>query len=116
MTAWPSTLPASPLVQNFQELRADTVIRTDMDTGPAKVRQRTTAGVGELQVTYFLSTAQAAALDDFYMTTLSGGALAFDYTHPRTGALLSCRFAAPPEYAAVNGAYYKAVLTLEVLP
>ncbi len=116
MTAWPSTLPASPLAKNFQELRADTIIRTDMDVGPAKTRQRSTAGVGELQMTYLLSVAQAAAMDDFYATTLSGGSLSFDYTHPRTGALLSCRFTSPPEYTAVNGLYYEAAVALEVLP
>ncbi|MBU6475063.1 MAG: hypothetical protein KGL10_09665 [Alphaproteobacteria bacterium] len=116
MTAWPSTLPAAPLAKNFQEIAPATVIRTDMDTGPAKVRQRTTAGVGELQATYFLSAAQTETLDDFYATTLAGGALGFDYTHPRTGALLTCRFVSPPEYTAVNGAYYEAAVALEVLP
>jgi len=116
MTTWPDTLPASPLLENFQEISPQTAIRTDMDTGPAKVRQRTTAGTGALMVSYLLTIAETIALDAFYQTTLSGGATAFDYTHPRTGATLSCRFTDPPEYAPVNGNYFKATLTLEVLP
>jgi hypothetical protein len=116
MTTWPDTLPAAPLLENFQELLPETAIRTDMDTGPAKVRQRTTAGVGMLMVNYLLSVAETVVLDAFYRTPLSGGTTAFDYTHPRTGATLSCRFAEPPEYAPVNGNYFKATLTLEVLP
>jgi len=116
MTTWPDTLPASPLLENFQELSPQTAIRTDMDTGPAKVRQRTTAAVGSLLVNYLLSTAETIALDAFYQTTLFGGSGTFDYTHPRTGATLSCRFVDPPSYAPVNGNYFKVALTLEVLP
>ena len=116
MTTWPDTLPASPLLENFRELLPETTIRTDMDTGPAKIRQRTTAAVGSLMVNYLLSTAETIALDAFYQTTLFGGSGAFDYTHPRTGATLSCRFVSPPEYAPVNGNYFKVTLTLEVLP
>jgi hypothetical protein len=116
IVTWPDTLPASPLLENFQEILPRTAIRTDMDTGPAKVRQRTTAGVGALMVSYLLNIAETIALDAFYQTTLSGGATAFDYTHPRTGATLSCRFTDPPEYAPVNGNYFKVTLTLEVLP
>src|SRR5208282_3063840 len=107
---------SSPLLENFQELLPQTAIRTDMDTGPAKIRQRTTAAVGSLMVSYLLSTAQTEALDTFYETTLFGGSGAFDYTHPRTGVTLSCRFVSPPSYAPVNGTYFKATLTLEVLP
>ena len=116
MTAWPGTLPSAPLLENFQELLPDTAIRTDMDTGPVKLRQRTTAGVGSLMVSYLLSAAQTATLDAFYETTLAGGSTAFDYTHPRTNATVSCRFVSPPEYTPANGTYYKVTLMLEVLP
>ncbi len=116
MTTWPDTLPSAPLLENFQELPPETAIRTDMDTGPAKVRQRTTAAVGTLAVSYLLSKAQTTTLDAFYQTTLFGGSGAFDYTHPRTGDTVSCRFVNPPEYAPANGNYFKVTLTLEVLP
>jgi hypothetical protein len=116
MITWPNTLPAAPLLEDFQELPPETAIRTDMDTGPAKLRQRTTAAVGALMVSYLLSKAQTATLDSFYATTLSGGTGVFTYTHPRTGATVSCRFVNPPEYAAVNGNYFKVTLTLEILP
>lgn len=116
MTTWPSTLPTAPLLEDFHELPPETAIRTDMDAGPAKLRQRTTAAVGALQISYLLSKTQTATLDSFYTATLFGGTGAFTYTHPRTGAMVSCRFTAPPEYTAVNGNYFKVTLTLEVLP
>ena len=87
-----------------------------MDTGPAKLRQRTTAAVGSLMISYLLSKAQTATLDSFYETTLFGGTGNFDYVHPRTGVTVSCRFVNPPEYAPVNGNYFKVTLTLEIMP
>jgi hypothetical protein len=116
MPAWPTTLPTAPLVDRFQETAPDTVLRTAMDEGPAKLRPRTTAGVRTMTLSYILDRAQVAALDIFYATTLSGGALAFDMAHPRTGNAASCRFRAPPEYSAVNGDYFRAAISLEVLP
>jgi hypothetical protein len=116
MTAWPGILPSAPLAQHFREDAASALLRTEMDQGPAKLRRRTTAGVAVLEVAYLLSRAQVAALDAFYAGALSGGMLAFSYTHPRTGATVQCRFRAPPVYAATNGDYFHAVFALEVLP
>ena len=116
MPTWPITLPAAPLIDRFRETAPNTLIRTEMDQGPAKVRQRTTAGVRLLSVSYLLSADQTADLDDFYTNDTAGGALAFDYIHPRTGDTLTCRFKSPPEYAPGNGLYYLTTLTLEVLP
>jgi hypothetical protein len=116
MPAWPPALPPSPLVQRFRETPPDTALRTGMDAGPAKVRRRTTAGVRLFQLEYLLSRAQMEALDAFYLDDLMGGTLAFDFAHPRSGDALSCRFRAPPAYAAVNGEYFRAALELEALP
>ncbi len=116
MPTWPVTLPASPLVDGFQETPPPTVIRTEMDQGPAKTRQRTTAGVRRMQLSFILSKAQTATLDSFFTDTVKGGALGFDFTHPRTGSTLNCRFAEPPRYAALNGEKFRTALVFEVLP
>lgn len=113
---WPVTLPEAPLLEGFQETAAATAIRTDMEQGPAKVRRRTTAGVGKLSMRYLLSKAEVVALETFYDATLGGGALSFSFTHPRTGASLSCRFTEPPQYVTTNGDHFLAALTLETLP
>lgn len=116
MTTWPNTLPSSPLLENFREVTPDTTVRTQMDQGPAKVRQRTTAAVRLLQVVYLLSRDQVETLDEFYLETLQGGTAPFEFIHPRTEASVSCRFVAPTEYAAANGNFFRAALILEVLP
>jgi len=116
MPTWPSSLPQSPLVSGFAETPPMTSLRTEMDQGPAKVRQRTTAGIRKLQMSFNMTKAQIATLDTFYNTTISGGALKFDFTHPRTASTVSVRIVNPPSYAPINGEYYSVGLELEQLP
>jgi hypothetical protein len=113
---WPETLPSAPLLDGFQEVLPDTALRTSMDEGPAKVRQRGTAGVGQMNVSYILSAAQAGTLADFHAQGLSGGTMRFDFPHPRTGQNVACRFRKAPTLSALNGGYYRARIELEVLP
>jgi hypothetical protein len=115
MPAWPSEFPAA-LVDGFRETVPDNTLRSDMDQGPAKVRQRFTAAVRRLTVSYLLSKAQVASLETFYNQILSGGSLRFDYIHPRSGASVSCRFRQPPVYNGMNGKYFRVNVELEVLP
>lgn len=116
MPSWPETLPAVPLLDGFHETVPDAVIRTSMEQGPAKARRRSTAAVRLFELHYLLDRAQLAALDAFFLTTLMGGVLPFGFPHPRGGGTLSCRFVRPPEYAAANGAYFRATCMLEALP
>ena len=116
MPAWPGTLPASPLMDSFRETVPDTVLRTETDQGPAKLRQRTTAGVRRLSLSYIMSQSQISDLENFFLVTLMGGALGFDFTHPRTEETETCRFRQPPEYAPLNGNFFRVAVDLEVLP
>lgn len=116
MPIWPAGLPQAPLVNQYQETLADTAIRTKMDQGPAKTRQRTTAGTTDIVVSYLLSRAQTQLLDDFFLTELGGGSLGFTYPHPRREVPVTARFRKPPQLAARNGQYYTVRLELEILP
>jgi len=113
---WPSMLPARPLAESYAEEVPDNVIRTATDQGPAKLRRRTTAAVRGLQLAYILSAAQTAMLDVFYLTDLKAGSLPFLQIHPRTGESVVMRFKSPPEYASLNGGYFRVTLALEILP
>lgn len=116
MPNWPETLPQSPLIDGCRETPADTVIRTEMETGPAKARLRTTAGVSRLSLTYIMSRAEVDTLQGFFNADISSGALQFDFTHPRTQETIGCRFRQPPAYAPINGDYFRVGIELEVLP
>lgn len=115
MTVWPAQLPC-PLLAGYQEGLANNTIRSEMDTGPAKVRRRTAANVRPLSFGMVLTKALLADLITFYNTTTFGGTLAFDLTDGRTAATLSCRFTAPPSFRPQGNGRYAASVSLEVLP
>jgi hypothetical protein len=94
---WPTSLP-----QRFQqnpgvtETPPDLVIESTMDAGPPKARRRFTAGFRLVSGTLALTHAQRATLDAFFLDTLEGGALPFDWIHPITSAPATFRFMPQP--------------------
>jgi hypothetical protein len=115
MPTWPSDLPA-PNVNSFEESPPQTTLRTQMEIGPDKVRKRFSAGIRPVSFKLILTAVQVATLDTFYVTGTSGGALRFDYTHPRTSAAVKARFIDTPRYKSIDPSYYEADVKLEILP
>jgi len=114
--AWPGTLPQTVLNAGYSETVPDTLLRSAMDTGPAKVRSRFTVGIPEFKYPEIMTTAQVATLDTFYKTTLGNGALPFTWVNARTGAAADFRFLKPPTYDAIGAGNYRVMLYLEILP
>ena len=77
---WPSTLPQSPQLDSFSETNGVSIIRSPMDSGPAKMRRRA-ARPRTMQVAFFMNAAQLATLDNFIENTIRGTAR-FGFTHP----------------------------------
>jgi len=113
--SWPGTLPQTPTTGGYEEAPPDLTIRTEMDAGQAKRRRRFTAGPREFSVSFVLTKAQVATLDTFYVTTLKGGSLSFDWFHPRTGAAGEFAFVGRPNYRESDGGW-EAGMKLEQLP
>lgn len=113
---WPGTLPSEPLLawsERFQNL----ALRSQTDTGPAKLRRRTTSGPRRIALPFALTDAQAAALDTFYHVTTQNGVLRFEWDHPRTGAAnQEFRFLEAPELVESNRGLFRTTLILELLP
>lgn len=117
---WPATLPIRPLVDGYSDAAPNNVLRTSMDIGPAKTRRRSAAAPFPITASFNLTAAQAEALYIFANDTLKGGALRFEWQHPRTGATIECRIV-PSDKELVkftpNGPLrWTASMTLEVLP
>ena len=93
---WPSSLPQRPTVGGYQERFADTVLRTAMETGAAKTRRRFTAAPRQVEVTFRVNAAQAAIFKSFFEETTAGGALPFDWVHPRHSRTKPRTFPKPP--------------------
>lgn len=114
MADWPTTLP-NPLSEGYSETPPNIILRTEMDSGIAKIRRRYTAGVRQLSLSWLLTKTQVGTVDTFYVTTTLYGSLSFNITNPRTGTAVVARFKAPPDYSAVdiNG---RVSVKLEILP
>lgn len=92
-----------------------------MDAGPAKVRRRFTAAVHPITINFILSDAQLQTFDDFYVETLEGGALPFDWVHPRHVAdspqeFFQFRIVRPPTYSAIDRDIWQVPIEFEILP
>ena len=112
---WPVALPDLPLM-SWSESFAETRIRTETDTGPAKVRRRSTAGVRNLSLPFALTEAEMATLDTFFHTTTAGGSLRFEWQHPRTGVTYEMRFLDAPQFTETDRGLYRGVIQFEALP
>jgi len=118
MAVWPTAggFPQTVAYRDFQEQTPAATIRTQMEAGPDKIRRRFTAAPRPFKVTVPLTTAQVATLDSFYVTTLSYGALPFDWVHPRTSSSAAFRFKGPITYARLGPDAWQAKFDMEQLP
>lgn len=102
-TIWPTTLPQYVLEAGYQEGLEDQSVETQMDAGPAKIRRRFTTVTRRFSVMVQMTPEQGAIFETFYLTTLAGGTLPFDWVHPRTRAARTFRFRRPPPTVQVSG-------------
>lgn len=115
--AWPASLPQLVLVDGFSEGLGDGRLRSSMDTGPAKVRRRSSAMPRPLQGRVLMTSAQLDVLRAFVDDDLIGGSLPFSFPDPITRASILVRFLGSlPGWSARGPDAYDVALDLEVLP
>lgn len=114
MAVWPGSLPQLP-EYGWAERKLENRIRSETDSGPAKVRRRFTRATRQLSLSMLLTQAQVATLDTFHTSTLKDGSLRFDLVHPRTGLTNECRFTSPYEVTEIAEGLYRATIELEYL-
>lgn len=121
MPTWPATLPQAPLADGYHEGGPGGLLVREPDAGPPEVRRRSTAGRQPIAAQYAVTAAQLATFELFVRDDLAGGALAFDWPHPRLGPV-SVRIAVSagePPYQIrprARGLHYTVSLTLWMLP
>lgn len=74
--AWPSTLP-SPSLSGYQFTPDATTIKTDMDSGPPRVRRRYTSANTPVQATWVLTELQLAVFEAWFVQQAQSGAAWF---------------------------------------
>ncbi len=89
---WPSTVPNLPIRDSYGESIPDPRLRTSMSSGPAKVRRKTAALPVVFSVTLSMLATELEAFEYFVNTSLIGGSLRFEFTHPRKNTVVEMRF------------------------
>ena len=123
---WPLTLPQVPIISGYTESMPSNLLRSEMETGPAKVRRRGNAKPITIKAPYILSTEQMEFLDTFVYETIGGGAVCFDWPRPRfySGDTRYVRARLVPasdslyDRTTVDGTtdFWSVTLTLEIFP
>jgi hypothetical protein len=121
MPIWPETLPTAPLYQGWAETEPTNYVEFQPSVGAPMRRRRSTAVVRPFQVSFSVTTAQAASLLAFYNSDCAGGSLSFTgLTNPRTGAALTFMFQGEVQITDANPSAadvtYKASFGLLELP
>jgi len=116
--SWPATLPQSPQ-KGFTETGGVMIIRTPMDSGPAKQRRRGVA-TKSMDLSFIMTSAQVVTLQNFVENTILGTAR-FGFTHPRTNTIVETRIVPQGDGVLYNLTYlapgYWTVATkFEILP
>lgn len=120
MATWPAQLPQDQFL-NLTDQQQDSVLRTNMETGPPSRRARFTAVTRAVDVPIMMTGDQRAVFDDFYRDDLAFGALAFDWEDPSTDATVSFAFRSPPKWTLRRGGLpaariWQSSLELEIQP
>jgi len=117
MVAWPASLPQKLMRAGFSEAPANTLLRTEMDAGPGKVRRRNTAGIRPVQGKITVTKAQLTTFKTFYNDTIQGGALRFNWDEPLDDtASVEMRFTKEPSWSELGPDVFQISLELEILP
>ena len=117
MPSWPTSLPQQILQRGYNESLADNVLRTPVDAGPEKRRQRFTAAVRPLSGSMIMTNAQLDTMMTFFDTDIGSGSLAFDFNAPRDQATtVSVVFQRPPAWTNIGGDSYQVTLEMDIQP
>lgn len=115
--AWPSSLPDSFTFESYGEGIADGRLRSQTDTGPGKVRPRSSAMPEPLSGQMVITGAQIETLRTFVKTTLRGGSLPFFFKSQRGGVQILVRFGEElPTWQRHGAGKYLVTMKLEILP
>lgn len=99
---WPSELPTI-VIGGTSLILGENTVRSEVEQGPAQVRQRFTKSVPTIIQPFVLNEAQALRLVQFYKNATTdapygtgGGSMSFDFTEPITDNAAELRFLEKP--------------------
>lgn len=115
--AWPVGVPHCFTWDSFAQALGDGRLRSQTDTGPAKVRRRSSAMPAALMGSLVMTYAQLATLRTFVDSALAGGSLPFTFPDQAGGSDLLVRFGENlPTWRRHGAGRVMVEIELEVLP
>ena len=109
---FPDTIPNPeyPLGEDVE----DSVLRSNFEDGTVQTRQKFTRVRTTFSVQWGnLPDEHKQTLENFYKTTVKGGALAFNWTHPQSGQVKTVRFTEPPKFSLKVTKYWDVSASLQ---
>ncbi len=116
METWPSEFQTLINEDSFGITFGDTTVRSDVDSGLAKVRSRFTQGIDIYTCTIFIDYSLWDVLKDFYRVTLGNGTRTFGFDDPMTGESAEFRFKEPPSISPRGGRNFVVSMSWEKIP
>lgn len=89
---WPLDLPQRPQVESYSKKHPNQLLRSEMETGSAKVRRRGKSKPHQLTLKYIFDTNELQLFTDFVEIAISDGAVCFDWPHPVHNRYVRARF------------------------
>lgn len=111
---WPTALPRVMRIDGLSAKRKSVVIRTKMDAGPEKVRQRYTISTKEFSGSIIVTESQRQILESFYTYQLGNGTRRFVMQDPQTLNPAEFRFLSEYQEKAMDG-LWEITMNLEEL-
>lgn len=112
---WPQGLPDTIRLEGLNGKRQSNVIRTSMDAGPDKARQRYSVSTKKFTGSVILNGSQRKALELWYKSTLACGVLRFVMKDPQTSRPAEFRFTDDYEEESTGDGLWMIKLPLEKL-
>lgn len=112
---WPVSIQQLLNESGFSLQVGNTVLRSDMEIGPAKVRRRMTKSNDILSATIILNHSEYHTFYTFFDVSLNGGATSFNFAHPITGVLTEFRFRKEPVFRSIGGGNFEVAMEWESL-
>ncbi len=120
---WPTSLPQRPQQGSYTHEVPCEVIRTNMETGPDKIRFRGGNMPEIVNASYIVTTAQKESLTTFLKKTTKSGAIYFDWPWPDSGRTIEyvlARVMADGNklctFTPIGPQHWKATIKLEIWP
>ena len=102
--------------QGFNFVKGDTKIRSEIEVGPPKQRNRYTKSFDQITANILICMDNYNVFKSFYETTLDNGTLPFTYFNPLEQAVNTFRFVGSYQIQPLGGRYFTLSFSWEILP